>query len=84
MRVRDIQKISQDDLANKREGWALFTLDDGTIAIQRLDDPQSCGDDFPEEPVFKNDLAAIRFVSRQAKKGSARHKRAMRFHGKIY
>jgi hypothetical protein len=70
-----------DDLAAKREGWALFTVDDGRTMIQRLDDPRSCGDDFPEEPVFPSDNAAIAFVRRRANQGSLSHKDAIRRHG---
>lgn len=72
-----------NDLDAKREGWALFTCDDGRIRIQRLDDPQSCGDDFPAEPVFASDDQAIAFVRKRASEGSFPHKDAMFLHGKM-
>ena len=78
-------KRKYDDNQAKHEGWALFTNyggpHDGKVMIQRLDDPQSCGDDFPAEPVFKSDAAAIAFVRRKAKAGSAMHKAALKEHG---
>jgi hypothetical protein len=69
-----------DDYDAKREGWALFECDDGALRIQRLDDPQSCGEEFPAEPPFANDGEAVAHVSRRAGEGSAMHLRAMMLH----
>jgi hypothetical protein len=75
--------MSYDDLAAKREGWALFLCDDGRLMIQRLDDPQSCGDDFPVDPVFASDDFAIDFVRQRASEGSKMHAHALRLHGTL-
>jgi hypothetical protein len=69
-----------DDYDAKLEGWALFECDDGALRIQRLDDPQSCGDEFPAEALFANDGEAIAHVSKRAGEGSALHLRAMMLH----
>ena len=56
----------------EREGWSLFTCDDGVIRIQRIDDPtilDSWQEGDSVKPRFKNDKTAIRFVERLANKG---------------
>jgi hypothetical protein len=71
-----------------REGWGTFKLDDGTIAIQRLDEgPFSVpvlvapGGAYMEQSGverWSDDRYAIAHVRRQARKGSAYHARALK------
>lgn len=56
-----------DDRAAKREGWALFATDDGTIQIQKLD----------EGTPFDSDGEAVAFVVDGAASGCTRHLRAL-------
>ena len=60
------------------EGWGVFQLDDGTLRIQRLDDPAACLA-FPDgtEPLFEGDEAAFDHVVERATHGSALHLRAL-------
>lgn len=72
----------QDTFAAYRDGWGLFEQDNGTVAIQRLDDPASCP---PEanvtdtEPQFDCDENALAHVKQQAAGplGNPLHKRAL-------
>jgi hypothetical protein len=81
--------MTYNDTQAKREGWALFTIDDftgkgrsGLMEIQRLDDPQACFDDLPAAPIFASDDEAIAFVTARAKEGSDMHRAALDMHGK--
>jgi hypothetical protein len=68
------------DRQAKREGWAVFTVDNSHLMIQRIDDPSSIDD--PMEKFHKSDQAAIRFVRGKAKQGSKPHQAALTLHGK--
>jgi hypothetical protein len=63
------------DAQAKDEGWAVFTCDDRKLYIQKLDDDVDGGN-----VLFKTDAGAIRFVKRQAEKGSKPHVAALRLH----
>lgn len=60
------------------EGWGIFENDDGSIHVQRLDDPQACGL-FPEgtAPLFSSDEVARAFVQSKAQAGSELHQLAL-------
>ena len=72
----------EDTFAAYRDGWGLFQLDNGTVAIQRLDDPAAA----PEaakvvgtEPVFDCDETAIGHVEIEWRKGNPLALRALAF-----
>jgi hypothetical protein len=79
------------DLANKQEGWALFSTDEGNMEIMALDDPDTVEADLREETGNAKltvrrwegryiDSKAIRFIKRKAQEGSKRHQLALFLH----
>lgn len=57
------------------EGWDVFDAD-GTLAIQRLDDPGSIFAHMPN-PLFEDDDEAVQHVLREAREGSELHIEAL-------
>lgn len=68
-----------DNTQAYREGWGLFTVDSGKHQIQRLDDPKSVDESYPEEPIFESDDAAFKYVVAKAAAGSQYHQIALDF-----
>lgn len=70
-----------DNAQAYKEGWGLFAID-GQIndcRIQKLDDPRSVDESYPEESPFKDDREAFQFVVDRACAGSTYHRRALDF-----
>ncbi len=57
----------EDDAEAEKEGWNLFSVDDGRLEIQRID----------EYDVFETDDAALAFIRERAAGGSALHQKAL-------
>jgi len=72
-------KIKWDSKQANREGWDVFSVDEGVLEIQRLDDPEGldAGPGYTE-PKFESDDEAVAFVQEQAKT-SEYHKLALWF-----
>ena len=76
-----------DELLALKQGWGMFSCDDGKMRIQKMDDPMAHhmwvddGTILVESP-FKSDVAAVRFVRRQAAAGCPTAKKAIERHGK--
>jgi hypothetical protein len=70
-----------DDYDAKREGWALFECDDGTLQLQRVDVPSDVDPALPSDPLFVSDEAAMEYVKARAAQGSELHIAALALHG---
>ena len=68
------------------QGWDIFEVsgssyvEDGTLQIQRIDDPESVAEELGIEKLahkFKSDDTAEKYVKRMARKGLSLYKRAL-------
>lgn len=73
-----------DTIATYKQGWAPFTLDDGDVSIQKLDDPEAVAADYGftfTGTVFKSDSDAYLHVLAAAAKGDDLAIRALQLTG---
>lgn len=63
---------AEDSRLSRKEGWDLFTKDEGVLDIQKLDEMGS----------LEGDAEAVAFVVVNAMGGSARHARALYLAGR--
>lgn len=75
-----MKRRSFDNTQAFKEGWGLWTIDEGKCQIQMLDDPQSVDESYPENCPFTSDAEAIDFVVAKANDGSEYHRRALELH----
>lgn len=67
-----------------RQGWTLFTTDDGTLRIQKVDDPDNLKEDYElnfDVPELTSDDEAIEVAFRNAAKGNMAALLGLYWHG---
>jgi hypothetical protein len=72
--VSDVSWLQRDNKIALKQGWNVFDLDSGAVAIQRIDDPDAWkgwpgypDDGKTSEPIFADDELAICWVLANAK-----------------